>query len=217
MFCKALQNMLSVKIEINRYRDKKVKRVKNKNVKMIKLPITDKFLWDLYCFIEKADDVVDFMFSNKYRQASILRGDENPVFKQYRRKMGRIGFNTLIYRLKKNNFIKSKNLQGKSGVIITKEGFDKILKTSFKAKERNKRKDGKWIMITFDIPEKHKKARALLRSILKNLGFKIFQQSVWITPYDVSEKTERLLQSYSLDRYVRIFLIEEMEEAGETE
>ena len=65
-------------------------------------------------------------------------------------------------------------------------------------------------MLIFDIPTKHKKARILLRSILYNLGYKLFQKSVWITPYDVSEKTEKLLQLHSLDGYVKIFLIEEI-------
>ncbi|MBI3631407.1 MAG: CRISPR-associated endonuclease Cas2 [Candidatus Staskawiczbacteria bacterium] len=65
-------------------------------------------------------------------------------------------------------------------------------------------------MIAFDIPQKHRKARELLRSILENLGYKMFQQSVWVTSYDVSEKTERLLQAYSLDNYVKIFLVEKL-------
>jgi len=47
-----------------------------------------------------------------------------------------------------------------------------------------------------------------MRSILQNLGYKMFQKSVWITPYDVSEKTEKLLQLHYLDNYVKIFLIE---------
>lgn len=38
----------------------------------------------------------------------------------------------------------------------------------------------------------------------------MFQQSVWITSYDVSEKTEKLMQLYSLDKYVKIFLIEKI-------
>ena len=71
-------------------------------------------------------------------------------------------------------------------------------------------KDGKWIMIIFDIPQEYRKARNLLRSILQNLGYKMFQQSVWVTPYDVSEKTEMLLQKYLLDQYVKIFIIEEL-------
>jgi hypothetical protein len=38
----------------------------------------------------------------------------------------------------------------------------------------------------------------------------LFQQSVWITPYDIFKKTKESLQFYTLDRYVRIFLIDEM-------
>ena len=73
---------------------------------------------------------------------------------------------------------------------------------------KTKRKDGKWTMVIFDVPEKWRKSRDLLRSILNNLGYKMFQQSVWITPYDVLKKTEELLQIYSLDNFVKIFLIE---------
>ena len=65
-------------------------------------------------------------------------------------------------------------------------------------------------MLIFDMPSKNRKKRDLMRSILINLGYKMFQQSVWITPYDVSEKTEKLLQLYSLDNYVKILLIEEI-------
>jgi len=96
--------------------------------------------------------------------------------------------------------------------MLTKSGMNKALMNYFKKRigAFQKRKDGKWIMIIFDIPQKHNKARGLLRSILKNLGYKMFQQSVWVTPYDVSEKTEELLQWYSLDEYVKIFLIEKL-------
>ena len=102
-----------------------------------------------------------------------------------------------------------KELEGKKAVIFTKNGIEKTLKASFKLEGRTKRKDGKWIMLIFDMPAKHKKSRDLLRSILQNLGYKLFQYSVWITPYDVSDKTEKLLQYYSMEKYIKIFLIEE--------
>ena len=177
----------------------------------MKLPITDQFLLDIiYPFISATDDVVDFLLSNKYRQINILFRNENPIFRKYRKDINKRSFNQLIYHLKKNNYIKVKNLENKKAIMLTKEGFNKALKASFKIQETKKRKDGKWIMIVFDIPQKNRRARNLLRSILKNLGYKMFQQSVWVTPYDVSEKTERLLQAYFLDRYVKIFLIEEL-------
>jgi len=45
---------------------------------------------------------------------------------------------------------------------------------------------------------------------LCNLWYKLYQHSVWITPYDVSEKTEKLFQMHSLDKYVKIFLIKQI-------
>ena len=96
-------------------------------------------------------------------------------------------------------------------MMLTKKGIGKALRASFALEGKVKRSDGKWLMVIFDIPQMHRKARNLIRSILQNLGYKMFQQSVWITPYDVSEKTEKLLQFYSLDEYIRIFLIEEFD------
>ena len=84
------------------------------------------------------------------------------------------------------------------------------MKASFIIEGKKKRDDGKWAMLIFDVPEKYRKSRDLLRSVLHNLGYKMFQQSVWITPYDVSDKTEKLLQMYNLDEFVKIFLIEEI-------
>lgn len=177
----------------------------------MKLPITDQFLLDIvYPFVGASGDVAAFLLSGKYQQINMMFGNENPVIRKYRKDKNLKNFEQIIYYLKKNNYIKVKNLQGKRAVILTKEGMSKILKASFKTGDKKKRKDGKWIMIAFDVPYRHPKSRNLLRSILKNLGYKIFQQSVWVTPYDISEKTESLLQYYSLDKYVKIFLIEEL-------
>ncbi len=176
----------------------------------MKISITDKFLWDLYTFVEKTDDLVDFILSSDYRKVSILLGDQDPIIRKYYKDIGRKNFSKLIHYLKKNNFIKSKNLENKKAIMITNKGIDKVLKTSFDIEVNKKRKDGKWIMLMFDVPEKSRRSRRLLRSILHNLGYKIFQKSVWISPYDVSKKTEKLLQLYSLDKYVKIFLIEKV-------
>jgi DNA-binding transcriptional regulator PaaX len=105
---------------------------------------------------------------------------------------------------------KIKSLENKRAIILTKEGISKALMASFTIEGAKKRMDGKWVMLMFDIPVTNKKARSLLKSILINLGYKLFQQSVWISPYDISEKTEKLLQFHSLDGYVKTFLIEKV-------
>lgn len=119
-------------------------------------------------------------------------------------------FAKALYRLKRGGYIKVKNLEGKKAVMITRDGLEKAFKASFKIETKKKRKDSKWEMLIFDIPTNQRRSRNLLRSILQNLGYKMFQQSVWVTPYDVSDKTEKLLQYYALEKYVKLFLIEEM-------
>ncbi|OGZ72506.1 MAG: hypothetical protein A2908_01385 [Candidatus Staskawiczbacteria bacterium RIFCSPLOWO2_01_FULL_38_12b] len=176
----------------------------------MRLSLTDKFLWDLYGVLEKTGDVAVFFLNPHPGKWNRLSGIQNPIFEKYRHSKNRAKFSKLVYYAKKNNYIKIENLKGRAGVILTKKGLSKALKASFQVEGKQKRKDGKWVMLIFDIPTKHKKARILLRSILYNLGYKLFQKSVWITPYDVSEKTEKLLQLHSLDGYVKIFLIEEI-------
>lgn len=174
----------------------------------MRLSITDKFLWDIYNVLHGTSEVMRFMLNP--RDIKFMPGSQNPVFAKYRKEKGAREFAKLIYYLKRKNYIRIKDLEGKQAIILTKEGISKVLKASFALERKNRRKDGKWIMLTFDIPEKHKKARELLRSMLQNLEYKMFQQSIWITPYDVSEKTEKLLQFYNLDKYVKIFLTEEI-------
>ena len=58
-----------------------------------------------------------------------------------------------------NNIIKAKSLEEKKGIIITKKGFSKLLKASFKMEEKKRRKDKKWVMLIFDIPKYHQKSR----------------------------------------------------------
>jgi len=175
----------------------------------MKLPITDQFLFHL---LETSSNTAHFIFRRRRTFGDLMPGPKDPTFEIYRKFKNKQAFNKLIYYLKKNNFIRVENLRGKQAVLLTKKGKDKAIKASFKMEDgkQTKRKDGKWIMIIFDIPQNRKRDRILLRSVLKNLGYKLFQHSVWINPYDVSEKTEKSLQFYSLDKYVRIFLVDEI-------
>lgn len=174
----------------------------------MKLSITDEFLWDIYSVLEKAGDAATFILDRRMSRSVI--GVENPIFAKYRHDKSRAKFKRLIHYAKANGYISVKNLEGKKAIMLTKEGINKVLKASFIAEDRKKRKDGRWTMLIFDVPEKYRKSRDLLRSILHNLGYKLFQQSVWVTSYDVSEKTEKLLQMHNLEEFVKIFLIEEI-------
>ncbi len=178
----------------------------------MKLPITDQFLWDIFNAMSQTEDKLRFLIHPPRTWKDVFWDTDSPIYRKYYKILNSQRFSQLIYHLKKNNFIKIKNIKSNQAIIITKKGLSKVIRTQFKSENnaKEKRKDGKWIMLMFDVPERYKKSRELLRRILSSLGFKMFQQSVWVTPYDVSEKTEKLLQIYSLDEFVKIFLIEEI-------
>jgi phenylacetic acid degradation operon negative regulatory protein len=175
----------------------------------MKLPFTDKFLWDLYNFLEKIGDIHDIFALRPWNEVWNL--ELHKFRHEYKKRQGRKNFSQLIYYLKKKGFIKIKNLEQKQAVLITKKGADKVLKIRLKTKEKKRRPDGKWQMIIFDIPEKKKQLRELLRESLYLLKYRKLQQSVWVCPYDVLKETEAILRRYSLDPYVKLFLIEEIE------
>ena len=77
-------------------------------------------------------------------------------------------------------------------------------------KNKKKRSDKKWQMMIFDIPEKKRFLRNILRENLTLLGYEMLQQSVWVSPFDVFKETEDLVSRYELDHYIRLFLIEEI-------
>lgn len=176
----------------------------------MKLSITDQFLWDLFNVLSKTEDVLRFLLHPPKSFQDVGLMVDSPTYQKYYKTLHHRKFSWLIYYLKKNNFITVKNLECKQGIAITKKGLYKVLQASFKTESRKKRSDGKWIMLIFDLPKYREKSRRLLRSILKNLGYKMLQYSVWVCPFEVLEKTEMLLQNHSLDQYVRIFLIEEI-------
>jgi len=175
----------------------------------MKLLFTDKFLWDIYNLIEKGADLY-FPFAPRTMKEACCP-ELRKLRYEYEKKRDRKYFGQFIYHLKKKGYIKIKNLENKQGILLTKRGTEKALRAGFKTEEKNKRKDGKWQMLIFDIPEKKRKLRDILRENLHFLGYKKLQQSVWVCPYDVLKETESVLRRYSLDPYVKLFLIEEIE------
>jgi phenylacetic acid degradation operon negative regulatory protein len=66
--------------------------------------------------------------------------------------------------------------------------------------------DGKWRVVIFDIAEINKRTRNLLRAKLKELGFGMLQESVWVSPHDFGKDVAEFFESQKLDKYA--FLLE---------
>ncbi len=75
--------------------------------------------------------------------------------------------------------------------------------------------DGKWRLLVFDIPEKHRCERRLLRFELYTSGFRRLQKSVWLTPYRVDGAfVDRLNSIGKLGGNIEFMVIESLSNAA---
>lgn len=73
-----------------------------------------------------------------------------------------------------------------------------------KMKFEDEKWDGKWRIVVWDIPEKRRKARDLLRHLLKQLGFKKFQQSVWATKKNCTTLLREYIKKVGIEDWVKV-------------
>lgn len=66
----------------------------------------------------------------------------------------------------------------------------------------DKKWDGKWRVVIFDVPEKRRQARDLLRGSLKKWGFIRWQQSVWATKKNCTEALRNFIKSVGIEDWV---------------
>lgn len=107
-----------------------------------------------------------------------------------------------IQRLKKKGWIKSEYKNAKEVLRLTKKGHLEALFAKAMEESTVISKKIRWGIVIFDIPEKSRNERALLRSILKNLGFKTLQASVWISPRPLSKYAYDYLEKIGLKKYI---------------
>lgn len=64
--------------------------------------------------------------------------------------------------------------------------------------------DGVFRIVIFDIPEKQRVVRNLFRRRLKNWGFKNFQQSVWVSKSNITDKLRKLIKKLGIEQWVAV-------------
>jgi len=108
-------------------------------------------------------------------------------------------------------FIDKEN--GKNYVRLTKKGEEKLERYELGelAVVKPKFWDGKWRLVIFDIREKRRSTRDLLRQQLQELGLVRLQNSVWVYPYDFSEITVLFKANAMLGKDILFLTIEELE------
>jgi len=139
----------------------------------------------------------------------IVKGENFYVAKEDKQR-----YYNIIYKLKKSGLIEEKVKNNKKFFQITAIGRDKLITLKNKQKiglpeiKQFKKEDSdKFTIVIFDIPEREKRKRNWLRSILKNIGLEMIQKSVWIgkvkIPKDLIDKAQEL----KIINFIEIFEI----------
>jgi len=107
--------------------------------------------------------------------------------------------------LLKTGYLEKKIKNGEVVYRVTSWGKLKIIYDIPLARFTGKKWDGIWRLVSFDIPEKKAKLRAWLRDKLRELGFGMLQESLWIIPHDLGEAFEEFLEHENLKEYTIVW------------
>ncbi len=117
-------------------------------------------------------------------------------------------FYTAIARLKRRKFIVRTE---KHTYALTTHGEYAALKALVRKELVNAERavapslawDGRWRIVFFDVPETKRPIRDYIRSVLKRLGFKEFQRSMWISPHKFPVALTRLFNDPQVRKYAK--------------
>ncbi len=179
------------------------------------------------------NDLFDFMESGgiRYRHRG-LSGEEFKAFKrrswerraamnaEHQAADSKQAFYNLMYRLHKQGLITKEKRGTKTMISITQKGTERFhkLRNALSRKRDTaavhplpssyqKKRSSSSIIVSFDIPEKESPKRAWIRSVLRNLDYKILHESVWIgnnaLPKELLDDCRRM----NITRYLHIFSV----------
>ncbi|MDO8515479.1 MAG: PaaX family transcriptional regulator C-terminal domain-containing protein [bacterium] len=117
----------------------------------------------------------------------------------------RRNFAATVKREIKTGDIEKIEKNGEIYLRLTTRGKNKIIRDFPLLFLANKKWDGKWRVVIYDIAEVSKNIRENLRRKLHELGFGMIQESVWISPHDITADFTEYLESKKLTEMVYMF------------
>lgn len=111
--------------------------------------------------------------------------------------------------LKRKNFIAFPAKSKKGQFVVTRSGEGRLAEIELRdIKEITKPVswDGKWRLVTFDIPEEKSGKRHIFRRKLKELGFYHFQRSVFLLPYPCEKEVNRMKEILEIENNAHLLV-----------
>lgn len=117
-----------------------------------------------------------------------------------------------VYHSRRTGYIEKVIKDEEVYLRLTAKGNEKLKRDFSMLAWQKRRWDRKWRILVFDIAEKSKKTRDSLRRKLRELGFGMLQESVWVSPYDFVVDMREFLKAQGLEENAFIFETTSIEE-----
>lgn len=122
----------------------------------------------------------------------------------------------IIKRLEKQEMLSIGEKDGKISLEITEKGRRRILEYDFENIDRKaKKRDGKWRIIIFDIPEGKKRNRDAFRKKLIQIGCIRLQDSVFVSAFPCKNEIDFLSHYLEISDFVTLATIGKVERGEE--
>ncbi|OGL64758.1 CRISPR-associated endonuclease Cas2 [Candidatus Uhrbacteria bacterium RIFCSPLOWO2_01_FULL_47_24] len=113
--------------------------------------------------------------------------------------------------LKSRHYIEMKKEGEEQLVRLTTKAKYEILRLQFVLHMRTQRKRGwdrKWRLVLFDVPEIQKKYRDFLRKLMRANGFRMWQLSVWVSPYNPEPHLSNVLRYLRIEKHYELIEVD---------
>jgi len=156
------------------------------------------------------------IFAPKLSYAYKFHDENNPSWRElekYSKYYNLTSLKRTLKRLEKQRMVVVKETPDEQVVELTEKGKTRVIKYAigdFDIKKPDKW-DGKWRIVIYDVSEKSKDIRDILRNTLKRLGFLKLQGSVYILPFPCEKEIRFLRAFYGLDSDVTMLVTSKIE------
>ncbi len=113
----------------------------------------------------------------------------------------------LVWRSLKTGYIEKVVKNREVFLRLTPRGKERVGRDFPLFMFQNAKWDGKWRIAIFDIAELNRYTRDKLRDKLKELGFGMFQQSVYLSPHNLAKDLAEFIENLGLSEFVYVFEI----------
>lgn len=142
-----------------------------------------------------------FFSAHPHEQAIALSGGMEGLARYRQLRRNRKIREQLRY-MRRHQYVKLKRQNNRMQYVLTSRGMLRLLKYQIRHAPKLSRE---FIIVIFDIPEDYRTARNVFRKFLKENGFTMLQQSVWLSDRDVYLPLCEFIRVKKLERWLNVF------------